>query len=200
MGRRLSKQNQWADHYTQQAKKDHFPARSVYKLQEIQTKYRVLKSGAKVLDLGCSPGSWAVYAAKIIGTQGCVIGIDQQKVTVTLPQNVSILKADVFKLNETILKTIGSEYDTVMSDMAPATTGNKHTDSARSYNLCQAALTLAQDVLKPGGHLVCKIFQGEDFQTFIDDVRKGFQKHRIFKPKSSRKASKEIYIIGLSRI
>ena len=91
------------------------------------------------------------------------------------------------------------EFNVILSDMAPATTGSKHVDSARSYNLCQAALSIAQTLLRPGGSFVCKIFQGEGFKEFSDSVRSIFRSHKIFKPQASRKASKEIYIIGLGK-
>lgn len=200
MAQRSQKRNPWADHYTRKAQKEGLPARSVFKLQEMQHKYRILKPGDKVCDLGCAPGSWAGYAAKIVGPKGSVTGLDQKPVSAKLPQQVRVLQADIFNLGPAVLDALGKGYDIVLSDMAPATTGNKRVDSSRSFNLCQAAFELAQRILKPGGTLVCKIFQGEDFQTFVEDIRKAFEGCRIFKPKSSRKASKEIFIIGTRKI
>ncbi len=94
---------------------------------------------------------------------------------------------------------IGNKYDVVLSDMAPATTGNKTVDAARSFELCREAFEIAQDLLVSGGNFVCKIFQGEDFKQFSESVRKGFGNHRIFKPKSSRSQSREMYIIGIGK-
>jgi 23S rRNA (uridine2552-2'-O)-methyltransferase len=94
-------------------------------------------------------------------------------------------------------ESLGNDFNVVLSDMAPATTGHKAVDAARSAGLCEAALAIAQSVLLPGGSFVCKIFQGPDFNQFLDSVRTGFKSQKIFKPRSSRKASKEIYIIGL---
>jgi len=187
------KKNQWQDHYTRRAKKEHFPARSVYKLQEIQQKHQLIKNGYKVLDLGCAPGSWLLYAAKLTGDRGRVVGIDLKAVTEQVPAHTEIIAADVFTLD---VESLGTDFNVVLSDMAPATTGHKDVDAARSYNLCETALGVAQSVLLPGGSFACKIFQGPDFKTFTDIVKAEFKELKIFKPRSSRKASKEIFIIG----
>ena len=190
------KNKPWQDHYTRQAKKEHFPARSVYKLQEIQQKHQLIKKGYKVLDLGCAPGSWLLYAAKLTGDQGRVVGVDLKPVSGKVPSNAQIINADVFALG---VESLGNDFNVVLSDMAPATTGHKNVDAARSFNLCEAALTISQRVLLPEGSLVCKIFQGPDFEQFIGSVRTKFKTTKIFKPQSSRKASKEIYIIGIGK-
>lgn len=194
MKRKTGKPKPWQDHYSRQAKKDRYPARSVYKLEEIQQKHRLIHKGDKILDLGCSPGSWLLYAAKLTGDRGRVIGIDLKPVKIQAAPNMEIINGDVFALDAGVL---GSDFNVVISDMAPATTGHKAVDAARSAGLCEAALAIAQSVLLPGGRFVCKIFQGPDFNHFVDSVRAGFDKHKIFKPRSSRKASKEIFIIGL---
>ena len=194
MKRKSSKRNAWQDHYTRQAKKAKYPARSVYKLEEIQQKHRLIKKGDKILDLGCSPGSWLLYAAKITGEKGRVIGVDLKPVNIQSPSNIEIITGDVFELDTGIL---GNDFNIVLSDMAPATTGHKAVDAARSAGLCEAALTIAQTVLLPGGSFVCKIFQGPDFNQFVNSVRSSFDKQKLFKPQSSRKASKEIFAIGL---
>jgi 23S rRNA (uridine2552-2'-O)-methyltransferase len=185
------------DYYSRKAKKENFPARSVYKLQEIQRKNRLIQKGDKVLDLGCSPGSWLLYAAELTGNKGEVVGIDLKPVSIKLPAHVNVYTADVF--SDELTDIIGKNFNAVLSDMAPATTGNKNVDAARSFELCQAAFSIAQNLLVPGGAFVCKIFQGEDFKSFSDSVRKAFKTHKIFKPQSSRKASKEIYIIGIGK-
>jgi 23S rRNA (uridine2552-2'-O)-methyltransferase len=191
--------NRWQDHYTRQAKKERFPARSVYKLQEIQNKHNVIKKGDAVLDLGCAPGSWLLYAAGLTGTGGRVIGIDQVPVTINVPSHVKVYTGDIFRMGDDFFKSLGVGFNAVISDMAPSTTGNKYADNARSLDLCCRALSIAQMTLTAGGSFVCKIFQGEDFKIFVDSVRSVFKIHRIFKPKSSRKASKEIYVIGLRK-
>jgi 23S rRNA (uridine2552-2'-O)-methyltransferase len=192
-----------SDHYARQAKKDDFPARSVYKLKEIQQKLQIIKPGDKVLDLGCAPGSWAKFAGELTGNQGLVIGIDLKPVFERFPSHVRVMTGDVIALSEMDVEglsfAIGKGFHAVLSDMAPATTGRKDVDAARSYYLCQAAFTIAQKILEPGGSFVCKIFQGEDFNGFISEVAKGFERHKIFKPQSCRKESKEIYIIALGK-
>jgi 23S rRNA (uridine2552-2'-O)-methyltransferase len=188
------KRNTWQDHYARRAKKDRYPARSVYKLEEIQQKHRLIKKGDKILDLGCSPGSWLLYAAKLTGDRGRVVGIDLKPVKIQAGPSIEIINGDVLALDPGAL---GNDFNVVLSDMAPATTGHKAVDAARSAGLCEAALAIAQRVLRPGGSFVCKIFQGPDFNQFVDSVRAGFDSQKIFKPKSSRKASKEIFVIGL---
>lgn len=199
MKRGAAKHNRWEDHYSRRAKKERFPARSVFKLQEIQSKHHLIKKGDKVLDLGCAPGSWLLYAANLTGNKGQVVGIDLKPVSEKVPPHVRIYNGDILTLDDRFFETLGKDFNVVVSDMSPATTGNKHVDSARSYNLCQAALSIAQTLLIPGGSFVCKIFQGEDFKEFSDSVRSVFKSHKIFKPQASRKASKEIYIIGLGK-
>ena len=197
MKRTASKKNkQWQDHYTRRAKKERFPSRSVYKLQEIQQKHQLIKKGNKVLDLGCAPGSWLLYAANLTGNKGRVVGIDLKPLTGQVPAHAQMINADVFTLD---VESLGNDFNVVLSDMAPATTGHKDVDAARSYNLCETALSIAQSVLLPGGSFVCKIFQGPDFKAFADFIRAGFNEQKVFKPRSSRKASKEIYIIGLGK-
>ena len=197
--RRSGKNKQWADHYTEQAKKERYPARSVYKLKEAQKKFRLIRKGDPVLDLGCSPGSWLLYAAEQTGKQGKVIGIDLKPVTIKTPSQVETFKADILTIDRTWIENedLTSRFNVVLSDMAPATTGNKMIDAERSYQLCQAALNIAQMALRPGGSFFCKIFQGEEFKKFSDSVRSRFRTHKIFKPQSSRKESKEMYITGM---
>lgn len=192
-------QNSWQDHYTRRAKKENFAARSVYKLDEIQKKQRIIRKGDRVLDLGCAPGSWLQFAAGEAGPQGRLVGVDLTSVSVGLPPNVRTVVADAMALEGTAPEIFASRFEVVLSDMAPATTGDKSGDAARSYELCRAALAVAETVLLPGGNFVCKIFQGEDFKRFCDQVKERYIQMRIFKPQSSRKASREIFIIGVGK-
>ncbi|MCP4114444.1 MAG: RlmE family RNA methyltransferase [Desulfobacteraceae bacterium] len=198
-GKVKNKKTQWADHLTQKAKAENYPARSVYKLMEIQKRFRVIKKGGRVLDLGCSPGSWLIYAAKTAGEAGSAAGIDLKPVEAALPGNAVAHVGDIFEMEPTLGQAVGEGYDAVLSDMAPATTGRKDVDSARSFDLCEAALRVACDLLAPGGNFVCKIFQGAEFKQLEKDVKSRFGKHKIFKPESCRKSSKEIYIIGIGK-
>jgi 23S rRNA (uridine2552-2'-O)-methyltransferase len=192
------KHQRWADHYSEQAKKERYPARSVYKLKEAQQKFRLIKKGDRVLDLGSAPGSWLLYAAELAGQHGKVLGIDLKPVTIKIPSHVETLVADILTIDRAWIKKrdLTNRFDLVLSDMAPATTGHKLIDAERSYQLSLAALNIARMVLRPGGSFICKIFQGEEFKKFTDTVRSGFKTHKIFKPRSSRKESKEIFILG----
>lgn len=192
------KPNKWADHYTRQARKDQYPARSVYKLKEIQKKHRLIRPGQRVLDLGCAPGAWLLFAAEQVGTNGRVIGIDLKPITIRLPRQARTIIADIRDNDADYRRTIGQPVDLVISDLAPATTGNKIVDTTRSLELCQTALEMANLYLAPGGAFVCKLFQGPDVKLFVESVKPRFRRYDLFKPHSSRKASREIYIIGLT--
>jgi 23S rRNA (uridine2552-2'-O)-methyltransferase len=194
-----NKKQRWTDHYSARAKKERYPARSVYKLKEAQKKYRLIRKGDQVLDLGCSPGSWLLYAAELTGKHGKVFGIDLKPIKIQIPSQARTLEVDILTIDEPWIEKEGlpDRFNVVLSDMAPATTGNKALDAARSFQLCQAALNIAEMVLKPGGTFMCKIFQGGEFKEFSDIVKSQFKRHKIFKPLSSRKESKEIFIIGM---
>jgi 23S rRNA (uridine2552-2'-O)-methyltransferase len=196
MKRRSSK---WADHYARKAQKDNYPARSVYKLQEIQKKTGVLRKGDRVLDLGCAPGSWTIFAAETVGSGGKVVGVDLKPVAAALPANARAVTGDLLEPDAEIAERLSGPYDVVLSDMAPATTGNKTVDAARSFVLAESALERAKTALRPGGSFVCKIFQGPDFEEFLKQIKAGFDRHKIYKPQSSRKASREIFIIGMGK-
>ncbi|MBU1168221.1 MAG: RlmE family RNA methyltransferase [Proteobacteria bacterium] len=191
--------NPWEDHYSRQAKKDNYPARSVYKLQEIQRKFTLIKKNDRVLDLGCAPGSWLVYAAELAGSGGKVIGIDLKPLTISLPSQAQAFEGNILEPDQARESLFAGGFNVVLSDMAPATTGMKDVDAARSFELCSMALDLAVQVLHSKGAFVCKIFQGEDFTAFTDRVRLVFDTYKIFKPESCRKQSKEIYIIGTGK-
>jgi 23S rRNA (uridine2552-2'-O)-methyltransferase len=200
MKRSGNKKNTWADHYTRQAKKDDFAARSVYKLQEIHKKYKILRKGDRILDLGCAPGSWLQFAARTVGSGGRLVGIDLNPVAVDLPDTVTVITGDVADLEMHLDRLGQTRFDVVLSDMAPATTGNRHVDEARSVGLCEAALHIAENTLVPGGSFVCKIFQGGDTNAFADAVKSRFERQTALRPKSTRKASREVFIIGLGRM
>ena len=187
------------DYYARRAREEGYPARSVYKLEEIQRRFGVLKRGSRVLDLGCCPGSWLLFASRVVGDRGLVVGVDITPLTLLLPSNVRFVQHDVLAWDEPFLEAVGTNFQTVLSDMAPSTTGSKFVDAQRSLQLSESALTISARVLRPGGSFVCKIFHGSDFKGFSDTVRRSFDRVVHFKPKSSRKASKEIYIVGLGK-
>lgn len=186
--------NEWADHLTLRARLENYPARSVYKLEEIQNKFRVIAMGSQVLDLGCAPGSWLLYAAKQVGSQGRVFGIDLKPIEIKLPENVTAIQDNILALENNDFLVEG--FGVVLSDMAPATTGRKDVDAYRSFELCSMALETAKKFGAPHSNFVCKIFQGNEFKEFEQAVKSVFSECKTFKPDSCRKQSKEIYIIA----
>jgi 23S rRNA (uridine2552-2'-O)-methyltransferase len=188
------------DHYFQRAKREGFAARSVYKLEELERRFRLLAPGRRVLDLGCAPGSWLQYAAQRVGPQGCVVGVDLQPVTVSLPAQASSLVADVFALEPAQLPAGAAPFDVILSDMAPATTGIRSADAARSAQLVLRALALAGPLLRPGGSLLVKVFQGAELPALREAFRQAFARVQIAKPKASRAESVEVYLLGQQRL
>lgn len=186
------------DHYARRAKRDGFPARSVYKLEEIDKRTRLLRPGARVLDLGASPGSWTMYAAERVGKHGRVLGLDLAPHRGELPENARIEVRDIYTVTAEELGGPGS-FDVVLSDMAPKTTGQRDIDKARSHELFLAALRIARDVLAPGGGFVGKIFQGPDFKAAEKSVGELFAETRIIRPEATRDVSYEVFLAGLKR-
>ena len=189
----------YRDHYFLQAKQQNYPARSVYKLKEIDAKFKLFKPGMKVLDLGAAPGSWSLAAAERVGPSGCVLACDLRAAETGFPSNVRFLAADVLAPSEAFEEALAqlAPFDVVLSDMAPGTTGTRFADQARSYDLCCAALKIAAHCLKPGASFVVKIFMGPDVRELLAAMRARFSSVKGFKPKSSRAESKETFYVGL---
>ncbi|MFT3958735.1 MAG: RlmE family RNA methyltransferase [Desulfovibrio sp.] len=190
---------EYRDHYFLKAKRENYPARSVYKLKELDSKFRLLRPGQRVLDLGAAPGSWSMGAAEKVGTRGLVLACDIQSTETVFPPQVTFMQEDVFNRSaefEAKLKELGP-FDVVISDMAPRTTGTRFTDQARSLELTVEALAVACLHLKKGGSFVVKIFMGPDIQELLAPMRKAFDAVKSFKPKSSRAESKETFFVGL---
>ncbi|NDD92187.1 RlmE family RNA methyltransferase [bacterium] len=187
------------DYYFHKAKAENYAARSAFKLEEIDQRFKIIKLGQQILDLGAAPGSWSQYAAKKVGLQGKVLGIDLQKITIKLP-NAVFIQADIRDMSlDEVMKKNGfiPPFNLVMSDMAPKTTGIRITDQARSLELCEIALEAAQRFLKPRGSFIAKLFHSDDFEGFRAKLRKMFDKVEVLRPKSTRKESKEIFLIGI---
>ena len=150
------------DRHTRAAKAAGYPARSVFKLEEIQQRYRLFRSGQRVLDLGAAPGSWSLYASKLVGPAGKVLAVDLSEITEGLPPNVIARQLDVFSAERAVLAEFGP-YDVVLSDMAPRTSGNKTRDQALSYELCVRALAVADELAGAGSPFVAKLFMSAEF-------------------------------------
>jgi 23S rRNA (uridine2552-2'-O)-methyltransferase len=183
------------DAFFRKARGAGFAARSVYKLEEIDHKLRLLRAGDRVLDLGCRPGSWLQYARKAVGESGAVVGIDREP----LPQPIAgarVLRADLMTVTDAELLGELKAFDVVLSDMAPNTTGIRATDQARSAALVEEALARAERLLAPGGAFVAKIFQGPDVEAIRKRMAARFSDVRTLKPEGSRAQSAEIYLAG----
>jgi 23S rRNA (uridine2552-2'-O)-methyltransferase len=187
-----------ADHFTKEAKAAGYPARSVFKLEEIDRRARILRAGMNVLDLGASPGSWSLYAAKQVGPKGRVLAVDLKPLETALPQNATFVMGDAFALDDTTF-TAAAPYDVVLSDMAPNTTGNRLGDQTRSFELFMRALEVGGRLLKPGGSFVGKIFMGEDLPVARAEVRKLFGGERLIRPEGTRSVSYEIFVVATER-
>lgn len=187
------------DHYFKKAKQDNFAARSVYKLEEIQQKFNILKRGDRVLDLGASPGSWTQYASKKNGDKGLVVAVDLNLISIPSLTNVEFIQGDIL-LEETHekIRKISDKFDVVLSDMAPKTTGIKITDQERSKELCEMALNMCSEFLCENGNFVTKIFEGPEVKEFENSVRKLFKQVKFYRPQAVRKASFEKYLVALS--
>jgi len=187
-----------ADRFTVAAKQQGYPARSVFKLEEIDRRIRLLKPGMHVLDLGASPGSWSLYAAQRIGKQGRLLSVDLKPVEVPLPDNTTFVLGDALALDNEAL-AMHAPYDVVLSDMAPNTTGNRLGDQTRSYELFIRALAVAEKLLKPGGAFVGKIFMGEDFPNAKKALKRVFDEDRALRPEGTRASSYELFLVGLGK-
>lgn len=181
------------DPNTLRARKAGYPARSVFKLEEIDRRTRLFRPGMHVLDLGASPGSWAMYALERIGKNGRLLAIDLKPLEVALPPSGTFVLGDA-RENEAIATY--APYDVVLSDMAPSTTGNRLGDQTRSFELFMFALEVAAKLCKPGGSFVGKIFMGEDLPIARAEVKKHFASERLIRPEGTRSVSYEIFVVG----
>ncbi len=183
------------DLYRRLAKQRGFKSRAAFKLIQLQKKYGIIKKGDKVLDLGCAPGGWLQVSSSYVGKEGMVIGVDKKPVK-GMPKNVRTIEMDIFDdVFKAIRRVTTSEFDVVLSDLSPEVSGIWELDSARQIELCERALEIAKGVLRKGGKMVIKIFQGEDTGYFIKKLRKAFKQVKLTKPPASRPESSELYVI-----
>ena len=182
------------DTYVRKSKVDGYRARSAYKLIEIDEKFKIFKGGISVIDIGAAPGSWSQYVSKVVKS-GKLISIDLKKIE-PIDNSVQI-RGDFTdsQIQEEIKKYIRTKVDVVMSDMAVNTTGIKNIDSIQTGELCKEAMFFAKDILNDNGYFVSKIFMGSTFNEIVAEGKKFFKEVKVFKPKSSRKDSKESFIV-----
>jgi 23S rRNA (uridine2552-2'-O)-methyltransferase len=188
------------DFYFKKAKKENYPARSVYKLEEAQQKYKFLKKKQRVLDLGCHPGSWSLYASSVVGAKGVVVGVDLQATDIPTQKDhaeIHWLCYDVFGDDLiTALRKQWPGFHVLLSDMAPRTTGSQFSDHQHSLRLVRRTLEIAALMLHERGSWYCKVFQGEDFPAFLQECKPFFETVKVVKPQSSRRESREVFVLG----
>ncbi len=188
------------DGFYKAAKKEGYRARSAYKLKQIDNRFRLIRKGDCVVDLGAAPGGWSQVLVELVGEDGSVFGVDLQRIAAV--EGATFLQGDFTKksthdrLHKAIERADHDGVDVVVSDMAPDMSGNYDLDQARSVHLCEMALRFSDVQLREGGNFCCKIFEGVDFQEFRDMLRTRFRKVMQYHPPASRKQSSEVYLVG----
>ena len=189
---------QHADFRTRKARDQGYPARSVFKLEEIDRRIRLIKPNMKVLDLGAAPGSWSMYASQHVGAGGRVLAIDLKPIDRPLGSNVTFLQGNATAIAREVLVGHGP-FDVVLSDMAPSTTGFGQVDEIRSAELFMRAVDVAAEVGAQGSTFVGKLFMGASFEEARTHLRERFSKVRIIRPEGTRRCSVETFLVGLER-
>ncbi|MFW5690165.1 MAG: RlmE family RNA methyltransferase [Spirochaetota bacterium] len=185
------------DHYSNQARREGYQARSVYKLEELDKRFGLLRPGMHVLDVGAAPGSWTQYARKIVGGSGLVVAVDLSE----LPaldglSNVEAVVGDIYETEVVARLAASGPFGAIISDAAPKTTGNRTVDTARSAALVEQVLALCERLLVSDGNVVAKVFQGGEEQALLAEVRRLFRTGRLIKPRASRDESFETFLVG----
>ena len=186
------------DHYFNKAKKDNYLARSIYKLEEIDKKYSILKVKDNVLDLGYHPGSWIQYTSQKVGKEGIVVGIDIRPINKSIQAlgNVTVYEKDINDVQNLEELGVTEKFDVVVSDMAPNTTGIKSLDQTRSLQLVEMVFYHLPNFLNENGNFVIKVFDSHEAQVFLKAQKHLFKSYNFLKPKSTRSVSKEFFVIG----
>jgi len=195
-------QNKRQDFFFDKAKEEGYPARSVYKLKEINKKYQIIRRDNIALDLGCVPGSWMMYLSQEVGPKGRVIGIDIEDMNIPIEKNMEFIKADIKEISSNIewkkiveLNKKEAMFDLIVSDMAPKTTGIKFADAEESLELGEEAFKIVKRFLKNKGHFVFKLFESQGTAEFVKVLKSHFKIVKRFSPEATRKQSREFYVI-----
>ncbi len=190
----MSRPYKGRDRYGQRASDEGYAARSVFKLQEIDRRARLLRPGQRVVDLGCYPGSWSRYALDRVGASGVVVGVDFQAPALS---GAIWLDRSVFEVSaEALIEALGGPADVVLSDMAQRTTGSRHADHYNQLELARRALEIALATLRPGGSFVCKVFEGGEAADFQRETKVHFGTVKRYRPDAVRKVSREWFLVG----
>ena len=186
------------EHYHVRAKEEGYRSRAVFKLIQLEERFNFLKEAKKVLDLGAAPGGWLQAASEVMGDDGMVMGVDLQKIRPTGLPGVETLVGDVTSEDtlQEIREFFHGKVDVILSDMAPDVSGNWELDHYRQIHLARIVLVVADELLQKDGWLVVKTFQGSEHEKYLREVREMFEQVKIVKPKASRKASAEIYVVA----
>ncbi len=189
------------DHYYKKAKEEGHASRAVYKLEEIDREFHLLNSKDRVMDLGCAPGGWLQYLARKVGPSGKIVGADLLEVKAQLPSHVHILQGDVTQpaIQEKCIELLGGLADVLVSDLSPNLSGIRFKDNYASYELSMIVLKVARQILKPGGHMVVKIFPGDELPLYKKELQLTFREIKTLIPKATRKGSSEIYLISKNK-
>lgn len=186
------------DPYHKQAKLEGYRARSAFKLKQMDNKYKFLRPGIKVLDIGAAPGGWLQIVSERIGEKGIVIGVDLAEIKPLDLENVKTIKGDIRdeETQKKIRSLAGKSLDVVIADIAPNVSGNWDIDQYNQLELARMSMIIAKRLLYRKGWFITKVFQGVDYDEFLRDVKASFKSVKVFKPSASRKSSAEIYLIS----
>jgi 23S rRNA (uridine2552-2'-O)-methyltransferase len=187
------------DYYYKKAKEEKYRSRAAYKLLQVAKKHRFLKKGDVVVDLGAAPGGWLQAARKIVRNNGFVLGVDLKKVEPIEAANVNTVVGDITapETKDIIEQILPSPADVVISDVSPNVSGVWEVDHARQIDLARESLKLALRLLRVGGNFFVKVFQGDMFHDFVEEVKQRFARVEIIKPKASRAKSAEVFVVGI---
>jgi 23S rRNA (uridine2552-2'-O)-methyltransferase len=187
------------DPYYKRAKGENYRSRASYKLMQLNKKYKIIKKGNNILDLGAVPGGWSQVAIEKVENEGTVVGVDLKKIKPFPEENYYFIRGDFTDENvqSEIIEKLDGKVNAIISDASPSLTGIKNIDHIRSIDLAESVINICEKILAKNGNLLIKVFQGEEYKNFTDKLRKKFKVLKTTKPSSSRKKSSEMYVIGL---
>lgn len=187
------------DPYYKRAKADDYRSRASFKLKQLDKKFKIIKNGNNVVDLGAAPGGWSQVALEKVGDDGVVVGVDLNRIRPFSVDNFHRVRGDFnnLEVQNKIKDFISGDVNVIMSDASPSLTGIKDIDHLRSIDLINCVIDISDNMLVNGGNLVMKIFQGSEYKDTVDNLKSKFKILKTTKPASSRKKSKEMYVVGL---
>ncbi len=197
MGKRWQQERK-SEHFYRMAKSEGYRSRASFKLKQLSDRYDLLRHGDVIVDLGAAPGGWLQVAAEEVGGGGFVLGVDIQPIAKLTRKNITTIVGDITKpvTRDLIKSEIPRLADAVISDVSPSISGVWDVDQARSIELVTAALGIAEEVLATGGNFLVKVFQGENFNDFLSEIKRKFEFVKVSKPMASRKGSAEVYVVA----